>query len=686
MKKFTIPVFLKLLVICIILSIFPLIYLGQRTISLAQDIMVQEVTNNIISIRDAKKIQLEKYFDERKADLITLSTNPAIQSFYTQLNEAYNKGIDSLPYQALKETWDPYFQEFLNLYGYKEIFFANEKGEVIYIATRTNELGINYLEDKTTVLSHGIRYGLREITFVDFSTYPETDDYTAFLSAPINSTEVGVIILELDHNQITEITKQETGLGNSGDIYLIGNDKRMRTNSKLTDINDSGYTIVNTFQANRSILGVKEHDFTVDFRQVPVLSAWTDINVFNHRWGLIVQVDLEEIMLPITRLKNGYRNILLFLIILNLITSTLFGIYLTRPITTLKNVISDIANSRGDLRKKVHIKSRDEIGHLANSVNRLIENTKDMVAKIKDISLVVGNKSKNLEEGAKFATQSTEEISVSIQKNADISSEMVVKVESINSLAEDFKNLSLETQKKAELSLKETLELVSMVNSYQQEMAATEKQLESLVLKIEETTVKMHNLDEINGKIKGIVEFIQSTSQQTNLLALNAAIEAARAGEEGRGFAVVAEEVRKLAEQSRTASEEIISFVEEIFNKTEEVKNDVETNKNMVIAQKNLMEKLKVGFSNFVQKTEETKKASNQIVRISDTLKEKSSIINDNVEKLLIAFHEIASSNQQIASSTEEQVALMDEVLKAAIDLHSQSIELTSLVAGFIIE
>jgi len=160
----------------------------------------------------------------------------------------------------------------------------------------------------------------------------------------------------------------------------------------------------------------------------------------------------------------------------------------------------------------------------------------------------------------------------------------------------------IESRKRIEHSMKETLEQAEKnrqiavelgasaeelsssaeeVSSSSENIASSQQQISkgaaTQVTAITETQKKFadltHGIKTIRIKAEGITqvsEMIKNISNQTNMLALNAAIEAARAGEAGRGFNVVADQVRKLAEQSRLAVSTSDAAILEITNITKQ--------------------------------------------------------------------------------------------------------------------
>ncbi|HET9285252.1 MAG TPA: methyl-accepting chemotaxis protein [Candidatus Angelobacter sp.] len=194
---------------------------------------------------------------------------------------------------------------------------------------------------------------------------------------------------------------------------------------------------------------------------------------------------------------------------------------ITLPIRNMAAHLSETAET-GDLTKRVHVTSKDEIGVMAASFNSFSDKLEKVIADVKTganaivvASQQVASSSSSLSQGtseqaasAEETTSSLEEMSASIQQNSDNSRHM--------------EQVATKGAREAEESGKAVNHTVAAMKSI------TEK-----------------------------IEIVDEIAYQTNLLALNAAIEAARAGEHGKGFAVVATEVRKLAERSQSAAKEI---------------------------------------------------------------------------------------------------------------------------------
>ena len=211
---------------------------------------------------------------------------------------------------------------------------------------------------------------------------------------------------------------------------------------------------------------------------------------------------------------------------------------ITRPLNKTVKLIGEL--SEGDLRSRLDVKSKDEIGMMAATLNAFVDKLENSMGDISDASTNVASAADQVSSMSVSLSQgSTQQASAIEEFNASLE-EIASKTGQNARFAAQANDLSETTKKKAELG-----------NTRMNAMLTA-----------------MNEIDQASGNIGKIIKVIDDIAFQTNILALNAAVEAARAGQHGKGFAVVAEEVRNLAARSANAAKETTAMIETSIKKT----------------------------------------------------------------------------------------------------------------------
>jgi methyl-accepting chemotaxis protein len=294
---------------------------------------------------------------------------------------------------------------------------------------------------------------------------------------------------------------------------------------------------------------------------------------------------------------------------LGLLIAFLISIDITRPLAKLVTIAREMAN--GNLKQKISVDRKDEIGTLIGAFMQMSEKLNTIVSEIRSASGNVATGSQEISSSSQQLSQGATEQASSVEETTSSMEEMSANIQQNADNAVQTENIAIQASKDARESGEAVTEAVKAMT-------------------------------EIASKIS----IIEEIARNTNLLALNAAIEAARAGEHGKGFAVVAAEVRKLAERSQTAAGEI----SHISSTSVEVAEKAGT----------MLEKLVPDIQKTAELVQEISAASNEQNAGVDQ-------INKAIQQLDTVIQQNASSTEEMASTSEE-LAGQAEQLQASIE------------------
>ncbi|MDH3394515.1 MAG: cache domain-containing protein, partial [Desulfobulbaceae bacterium] len=365
----------KLLIAFLCVGVVPFAVVGLTSLFKASTALEESSFNQLHAVQGIKKQQIEKFFSERHGDMEVLVKTVA--AFDEQ-----SGGMDKALEQLTGEGKEDFFANYIKQYGYYDLFLIKPNGHVFYTVTKEADYNTNMVNGKYADSNLGklIRQVLqtRQYGVSDFEPYaPSNNEPCAFIAAAdIHNGQVQQIIaLQLSLEAINNIMQEREGMGETGETYLVGSDKLMRSDSFLDPVNHTvkasfanpATGSVDTEAVREALAGREDGKIITDYNGNLVLSAYSPLKVGDHSWAIIAEIDKAEAFAAVNTLKWVIGVVFVIGVAAIVAIALLITRSITQPVTKTVHMLDEMA--KGHLNNRLNMDRADEIGQMAKTMD-----------------------------------------------------------------------------------------------------------------------------------------------------------------------------------------------------------------------------------------------------------------------------------------------------------------------------
>jgi len=645
-----------MIALLLLMALVPFIIATGIAYKSSSDTMIEQQVKQLISVRDVKKSELLRYVQERRNDLEVLAKNGGTSYALYQFIDYYERigvnvdgtfKVNTAEYKTLYELAD-IFQEYQKVYGYADVFLIDAaEGYVMYTNAKESDLGQNLKSGPLKTSGLGRLYAKvtasQKTELIDYALYgPSRNEAVAFLGTPIYDAGEfsGILAVQMSKKAVNEIVSQRSGLGETGEVYIVGKDKLLRSDTYL---GKKEYTIeksladpvkrkIDTEAVNLALQGETGDLIGRNYLGHKTVAAYSAFAFLGNMWAVVAEINLDEVNASSRNLEVLLGIVMIVIVLVAIIAASLIGTFFSRPLNRLKQDMSEIESNK-DLARSVDISGNQEVEAISKHFNSLLRSIAVALDEAKQVA-----QENNMLSSTLFNS------SVEIDKRAREELEIVTGTTRNGNEMKNALGISKEDAEKTKESIIATN---SNLQAVSREMLDLVQQIQSSVEVESDLAEKLNALSHDADQVKGVLTVIGDIADQTNLLALNAAIEAARAGEHGRGFAVVADEVRKLAERTQKSLVEINASINVIVQSITDSSDQMNRNSKTIQQLSDVSMQVEERVSESVSMMEAATETTTQSV--ASTMS-----ISDDTEKIIAEIESISNLSKSNTASVQE--------------------------------
>jgi class 3 adenylate cyclase len=389
--------------------------LNNATISPAQQQAIAKYYDDVFAKQEDSQTGNDVDVD---ALLPTSNAQKYLQAYYTTPFTDWDAAVkfddahDGSAWSAANAQFNDFFRQIVTRFEFEDALLLDTRGNVVYSAYKGVDLGTNILNGpyrggalteayNKAIASNTVDYA----AITDFSDYQPADEPTAWMVSPVGpqGRVEGVLALQFPISKINRLMTmdkrwEESGMGKTGETFIVGPDDLMRSDSRLflenpeaferdvidagtppdvaqESIRQNGTTLVQPVATEATQLAQRGKRGTLiaqDYLGHETLQAYAPVDVQGLHWAVIAKIDTSEAFAPVSTFTRTLVLSTTVIIFVVCIAAMLLARLFVRPIRRLESGAQRI--SSGEYGVSLPVQSRDEFGDLTVAFNEMSRN------------------------------------------------------------------------------------------------------------------------------------------------------------------------------------------------------------------------------------------------------------------------------------------------------------------------